>query len=266
MSAINPIPNIEGFAEQERKCIQMARNDFGEIIAFAERVLQHLWVCVTEVEPEALTSMFFLSQCRKSLWLALLSAVRRHRVQCLLMLRNVTETAALACYALHEPELKAYGHEDKRGLYVVNEKARRDAYKWLDAGFPEHSKSLKLTKDTINGNFAHANLLPAFTTLTIDKNERAYEGVLFDNTKPFIVAFDVWWIGDVGLGVSSLYGRVVEKHPRVVLCSNFSDTMSALWREKVRLQEKIQKGMDPAIRKMAEGDMASQKGEQQCPP
>ena len=125
----------------------------------------YLSSCVVSVghdRSDAFGRLFSLM--KKQHTLAFLSALRLHRVQAMLNLRQVLEAGAGAAYAIANPDVRGFADIDAFGIMDPSKKLVTKRYRWLNENYPDGSKWITGTKGLINSQSAHANIVSAAAT------------------------------------------------------------------------------------------------------
>ena len=231
--------SIIKISELEHKMVHDASKDYGEYWVYANEAIHLLQNFVDGVAIEAQAFSIFLSQIQKSSTLAVLSTLRRHDVQALIMIRHLSESTVLAAYSLVEYELNKYIYTSKNGYAMEKKDIKKRAYKWIEKEYPDISKRIKLAKDQINDLYAHANLLSAFTNYKIsEENNIVLE--FFDKKDDVFTKQRLWWIGNISFGIIDLITKVNRKHS-LISTKDISNNMLRLMMLNNKLQEELMK-------------------------
>lgn len=239
--------SIENLSSQENELTKRAKQDYGKIFDNAHASVSLLWEFIDSVDKER-TYMFmlFLSQVRKSVTLAMLSAIRRHEVQIYMMLRQALESACRAVYGLHFQNQEEFKKIIKHNTFEqVNDKIKNKCYPFIDTHYPHHSKIIKDWKDEINNMFSHANMTTAHSTFEYldDKIGNSF----FDKEDDFFIKSSLWQIANISLGFLKFFYDAVTNVPLIVFCDNFTNKAKALLSENDNIREKMKK--HPRVRK-----------------
>lgn len=208
--------DLQKISDEENDLIQRAHSDYGESY---ENALQSVTLFYNFGEPTEINDAYnaFLPLARKSILLALLSILRKHDIQCQLMMRQFLEASVLAAYALNDKRLQSFGHITyEEGLLEINETAKDNAYKWLNKNYEEISEKIKYMKDAINSLASHANLVSA--TLSASDPHSIY-----DIEAVHVIGQRLWWIGNVIIGVLDLLIKVNTKNGGIKIVHGFED-------------------------------------------
>ena len=196
------IPEI---MDSERAMVLTAPDRYGQYYdsAFAGAML--LAHFVKSIDARLFIFGAFLSRVKKHHILALFSAVRLHKVQSMMNLRQVLEAGACAAYAISNSDPKDFVDVDKHGLLDPSKKLTAKRYKWLDQNFRAGSDAIREMKDQINTSTAHANLLNTHNTFQPDDKARAFAAPFFDFEDQYYVKTDLWLIGKIALTLLDLF-------------------------------------------------------------
>lgn len=159
----------------------------------------------------------------------LLSTVRKHDIQALMLARQALEAVPLACYALSQQAFAAssIGKDGKDVAEALRRWEEGKQYKWLATEFPDRSENIKRLKSKINDYYTHAGVYSAQTSLSID-----FQGNMvpefFDQRDDKFVAGRIGLCADLALRIADLLAAVVEKYPGAVrLVDGFNATYNA---------------------------------------
>jgi hypothetical protein len=154
----------------------------------------------------------FLSQMKKYHTLSMISTVRLHRIQAKMNLRYFVESTVNAAYTLVHTDTKAYFDYKKR-QQPKSQKASRQAYKWIEGAYIEHSDALQAIKDTINEHTAHANVMNSQHNFRFVPGERAEIHTSFvDFEEDEWIKVDLWACAQAGLIAIDLLLAVQKKY------------------------------------------------------
>lgn len=224
-------------SREEHSLIKKAPSKFGPDYVNANDLVFLAWSFISHVKPEACIFLIFLSQVQKSLVLCLLSALRDHKVQFHMMLRQTLENATFAAYALFETNQKAFCTTDEHDILYTKEKVSSKAYKWLEEKYRDHSDKIKNMKKQINDSYAHASILP--TTGNLCVTETNIGNQFFDSHDKLITKQRLWWVGNVAIGVLDLFAKVAAEYPIIALVDDFPQKMGSLFKENNRILNEL---------------------------
>src|SRR5258707_12270979 len=95
------------------------------------------------------------SLMKKHHTLSLFSALRLHKMQAMMDLRQVLEAGAAAAFAIANPETDHFVDVDGFGIMDPSQKLTGKRYKWLDQNYPDKSARMPRPKDRINSSPTH---------------------------------------------------------------------------------------------------------------
>lgn len=156
--------------------------------------------------PTAPIDLFlrFYSQVKKYHTLSVISSVWLHRVQAKMNLRYFLESTVHAGYALAHPETAVYFDLEK-GMLGDAKKATGYAHRWIERDFPPHSSFIKDTKDQVNRETAHANVVNSTHNFGFVPGEHAeIHTSYFDFDDDRQVRSDLWMTAKAGLHAADL--------------------------------------------------------------
>jgi len=226
-------PLILELSEAENALLLRAPLEYGEEYVIAEEIISYFNRAIQVTNQQNAWVFFvFLSQARSNLMLMLLSAVRKHDIQTLMMARQMLEASVLACYALGQQQFSkdCYLQGPKGVKKFIETTAswsakRKDLlplhYEWLDNGFHLHSENIKKLKLKINDYYAHAGAYTAQNTISVNNGIVTQE--FFDVRDKKFVSGRVLICADMAITVMGMFSAVVAKNPgAVVLDAAFS--------------------------------------------
>lgn len=234
--------SIEDLSETENILVNSASKEYGPIYENSRSLVLLMSEFIFKISrPEAWIFIGFLTQVQNSLYLALLSTIRRHDVQSLMMLRYSLESAVLACYALFDINPDNYAVIEPDDSLKIKGRVREKANRWLEANFKEHSGKIKYFKDVINDTSAHANFGPVFSNADFSKSEEIINHIFDDNLEDkehheLMIRQRLWWIGNISFGLLDLFYGAIIKYPLVELVDDFIGKMQELGKENERIK------------------------------
>lgn len=151
---------LEELSESENVLVQEATQKYGAYYKNANSLVSFMWNFIDKYMVQAhIVFMSFYSQVCTSMSQALLSAVRRHDIQTMHMLRHVLESAVLASYSFYNHNSDDYAVVRDDGLCEIKDNIRGKAYKWIDANYKKYSDTIAYIKtEHINKLSAHASI------------------------------------------------------------------------------------------------------------
>lgn len=222
MNGVFAVFTIEEISDAEHGFIIDAEKDHGNYFTNVYGFINLLWEFITEPNPDAyILFLPFISQVRISMYLSLLSTIRRHDIQAMMMLRHALEASVLASYSLYNTNIDDFC-ETFDGLLSIRENIKSKAYSWIDTNFNEHSEKIRFFKGYINKDYAHANITHGFlntdfstdTTITMHLFDANNEDMEHYN---IMIKQRLWLIGNIAFGVLDLFAKVVDEHPHFKL-------------------------------------------------
>ena len=214
--------DIYSLADAEKKMVDNAYNDYGEYFSHAHKLVSFTWNFISEVKQGAWVYIALLSQVQKSLYLALLSAIRYHDAQTHFNLRYALESAVLSCYGLFDTDSKNFVKCDDQGCFIMEngQDVMKKAYKWIEENYKLYSDKTKFMKDKINEYSMHANLALSPSNFNITESN-GINISFFDNQFEHIIKQRLWWIANISFGLLDLFATIIRDYPIVKLVSNF---------------------------------------------
>jgi len=228
---------IIGISKGEHDSVVNAATEYGNEFVNAHDLVMFSWNFINTVKPDALAFMLFLSQFQKTITLGFLSALRNHKVQFNLMLRQALEASALAGYALKNTNIDDFGKPNANNCLLANRNITGKAYRWIEKEFPTHSQSMKYMKDQINESYAHANILPASDNIQCES--KTIGSLFFDKPHPLFTMQRLWWIGNVIIGVLDLFEQIIINYPLVTLVPDFQERMKRFGRDNTQIKKEL---------------------------
>jgi len=196
---------------------------------------------IKEINPEHYIFALFMSQFNKYLTLSFLSAIRLHYIQSMMNLRIVIEAGTNAAYALSANLEKKFSINElkKRRNPFENKKLILKKYNWLEKKYPQFSKAIKQRKETINSTSAHSNILMSFNNLGVIEKKRLFRLYYFDQAGKKLVEKNLWFIGDINIGLMKLFFRVNMDYNIIKLSSDFIPKLKKFEKDNKNLKQKI---------------------------
>ena len=227
------------FANAENQLTRLNHGRAGDYAHFAEASTAMFASTITHVPRSHYLFMGVYSMVRKHLVLAVLSALRQHKVQTALNLRQAIEGSVAMFYLIATPEpvdAETVG-DDNKFAEKLNEKAR----KWLKANYSDHSDKLKSFKDDINATDSHSNIVNSYATFDYTSLDRAFsENLFFDRDDEDILLISLWNIGHITTHIIGTFGQVVTDHEGPTLTTDIDERITWLAKENDRLLALIQ--------------------------
>ena len=206
-----PQSTLEEIVESERSMFLDGGPRYGRHFKHAKDATIYLNVCVVRVAADRSDTFGrFFSLMKKQHTLAFLSALRLHKVQAMLNLRQVLEAGAGAAYAIANPDVRGFADIDPFGIMGPSKKLATNRYRWLDENYPGKSKWIADTKGRINDQTAHANIVSADATFRVGQTTDVVDLPFFDAEDEYFVQADLWMISSVAITLMDLFYDVAE--------------------------------------------------------
>lgn len=193
-------------------------------------------------DPSKYIAVAFLSQVRKHHTLALFSAVRRHHTQMAMNLRQVLEAGSWMAYAMVYSEEDKFCEKNKGGVIGVPKRLGKAKNKWIDNNFKLSSDVIKKLKELINESTGHANVIYSFQNFKVLSDGRqGFSIPFFDFEVDYRIKSDLWFVGNIAMGLLDLFYRVNEKYKIFVFTDDFLDKIKRLGQQNSELKEEMMK-------------------------
>ncbi len=229
--------NLLDIVDRENQVLFESIASNAEYYKVCYEVVDYLWHYVEDFDCEkGLTFTLFLGQFRKAITQTLLSILRLHSVQGFLTLRYALESAALSCYSLFATDIETFCGADEHDRAVPRDKTLNKAYNWLNENDPKYSEYLKFRKETINGYYAHCNIMPTSQNFEISGNEAGT--VYFDESDNDMNDQFLLIVADVAFTFMCASSQFNANFKRFQLSNDFHHMMQALENDLNTLKEK----------------------------
>ena len=199
---------LEEIWESERLMLLGAKERYGQYWTHARTTTVFLSRCITAINHDRMMFGHFFSHMKKHHTLSLFSAVRLHKVQAMMDLRQVLEAGASAAFALAKPEREHFADADDREILDPSQPLTKKRYAWLDTSYPAKSQWIKETKNNINQSAAHANIVSASNVFRVNDAADQASAPFFDIEDDYHVKCDLWLIAAVALTLMDLFAEV----------------------------------------------------------
>lgn len=232
---------LSAILDSEREMVLTAADRYGPFFINANEFNNILGNgMIKSISADRFVFAIFISQIRKHLTLALFSAVRLHKVQAMMNLRQVLEAGATAAYALANTDFGDFADTRDDGTLDPSQKLAKKRYEWLEKNFPAGSTGIKVMKDGINEVGTHANIVSAQQTFKIDSDAGVFNTPFFDYEDDIFVKTDLWQVANVALGIMDLFYGVNLKYGGIELQESWPDKFKLLADENIRLKTQMQ--------------------------
>ena len=245
-----PQSTLEAIVDSERSMFFDGEARYGRHFKHARAATMFLSLSVAGVDRDRSDIFWrFFSLMKKHHTLAFLSALRLHRVQAMLNLRQVLESGACAACAIADPDVRWFADIDTFGVMNPSKKLTEKRNRWLRENYPQASRRIEDVKRQINDQMAHANIVSADATFRVGQTPDVVDLPFFDAEDDYVVQNDLWLISDVAIKLMGLFYLVKENVARTTGRSvlefglEFQNTFGHLAAENNALQDEI-KGSD----------------------
>jgi hypothetical protein len=197
---------LEEIVDSERSMILDASARYGRHYKHARAATMYLTLCIVGMDHDRSDTLGrLLSLMKKHHMLAFLSALRLHKVQAMMDLRHVLEAGAAAAYAILNPDIHDFVEVDPFGIMDPSQKLTRNRYGWLNENYPDKSKWISETKDRINNQTAHANIISADSTFRMEDGDGRAATSFFDIEDEYFAKADLWLISSAAITLMDLF-------------------------------------------------------------
>lgn len=206
---------MEEIIDSERAMILDGSTRFGRHFEHARAATMYLSLCIVSVETDRSDTFGRLySLMKKQHMLAFLSALRLHKVQAMLNLRQVLEAGAAAAYAIANPDVHDFVDIDQFGIMDPSQDLTNRRYRWLNEYYPAKSSWIKETKGQINVQTAHANIISGDSTFRVADGGDWVSTTFFDVEDEYFVKTDIWLISSVAITLMDFFFGVADDAAR----------------------------------------------------
>jgi hypothetical protein len=219
---------IEQILDSEHEAVLASLQRYGLYYESAFACSIFLTQFLKSVDPDRLIFASFLSQIKKHHTLALFSAVRLHKVQSMMNLRQVMEAGACAAYAIVNPDHSHFVDTDEYGILDPSQKLAAKRYKWLKRNYSDGSNAIEDTKKQINATAAHANLISTHNNFRTEYEKGWFSTSFFDIEDQYHVKTDLWMIGHAGLTLMYFFHEINQGRNVIKFVDNFLPVIEKL--------------------------------------
>ena len=182
--------------DSEREMVMHGADRYGPYFVNAAELNSLLGTgMVKSIKGDRFVFALFLGHVKKYHTLALFSAVRLHRVQAVMNLRQVLEAGACAAYAIANTDPADFADVKEDGTLDPSQKLTNKRYEWLDKNTPEGSAGIKRVKSAINESGAHANIVTAHDNFRVNFEAGRFDSPFFDYDDNVLVMSWSWKTG-----------------------------------------------------------------------
>jgi len=230
---------IDQILDSEKEMILTAPQRFGEYYIHSFDCSMFLTQFLKSIDHDRYVFAGFISQVKKHHTLALFSAVRLHKVQSMMNLRQVLEAGACAAFAIANPDHKHFVKTDPYGILDPSQKLTKERYKWLKQNYPAGSDAIEGIKKQINNTGAHANFVNTYNNLRTDYEQGWFSAPFFDIEDEYLVKTDLWRIGSVAITLLDLFYGVNDGLNVIKFVDNFLPVFQKLVKKDKTLREEM---------------------------
>jgi hypothetical protein len=225
--------------DSEKEMILTAPLRYGEYYEHAFECSMFLSQFLKSIDHDRYIAASFFAQVKKHHTLALFSAVRLHKVQSMINLRQVLEAGACAAFAIANPGHQHFVDTDAHGILDPSPKLARKRYAWLKQNYPAGSGAIEGMKKQINLEAAHANLISAQANFRTDYTEGWFASPFFDIEDAHFVKTDLWRIGSIAITLLDLFYGVNNGRNVIKFVDNFVPIFQKLVSKDAALREEM---------------------------
>jgi hypothetical protein len=149
-------------AEQEDRAAAALRQLSPDYVAFLEDAVDAFTGSVLAFDGERMLFEGFYIHAKKMARLTLMSALRQHRVQLNLNLRQLIEATSHFAYFAHNtdfPTMWAAKNASSADLFKSNDTVTREVYRWIEQTYPAFTGDFVAYKRQLNRATAHASII-----------------------------------------------------------------------------------------------------------
>lgn len=226
-----PQSTLEEITESERQMLLTAKERYGNYYVNARASSVFLSKCIVAIDHDRLNFGRFLAIMKKHHMLSIMSAVRLHKVQAMMNLRQVLEAGAAAAFAIANPEDRHFFKIDDKGIVKTPQKPTDKRYEWLEQNYKDKSDSIKAKKTLINNSQSHANVVSAHSVFRVDDTGELINAPFFDIEDEHFVKSDLWLASAVALEMMDLFYGVNIGRNVIEFMPGFPDFVGSLERD-----------------------------------
>jgi hypothetical protein len=207
-----PQSTLAEIMESEAQMVRTAEARFGNYYVLAWDCSLLLSNCIVSVNHGHLNFARFHCLLKKHHTLAVLSAVRLHKVQAMMNLRQALEAGAAAAFAIANPADDNFFTVDQNGNISSSQKLAVKRYRWLETNYKTRSDVIKWKKDMINDTQSHANIVSSESIFRIDNTRQLINAPFFDIEDDFHVKTDLWLASSIALELMDWFYGIKHRH------------------------------------------------------
>lgn len=242
------LPLVEAILKFEPDVMEWSRKHGGDYLAHAETAVNMFGVPLVGVREDCGLFSGAVASVRKSAALAMLSALRNHRVEMVFNLRLLIENTCLMGYLAAHPDGGPMWKLDGEGKLIDADRITGAAYKWVSEKYPEASDALKRKKDVFNKHWSHANIentivLFDYQAFAAGKGMTSF----FDEQEDRWVHMNMSDVGNCVTLALVMLVMVVMEFNAATLKDGFLDKVKALDARRVELNDRINRDLGSKI-------------------
>lgn len=181
----------------------------------------------------------YFALMKKYHMLALLSVVRRHKVQAMMDLRQVLEAGTAAAFAIANPQNEHFFEVDQDNIITSHQELAVKRYRWLEQNYKAGSDAIKAKKDLINNQQAHANIVSTDSVFGIAEGGEMVNAPFFDAEDEHFVKIDLWLTASIALEVMDLFYGVNHGSNVITFIDRFPEFFGRLQSDTEALRQEI---------------------------
>jgi hypothetical protein len=171
--------------------------------------------------------------------LAIMSAVRLHKVQAMMNLRQVLEAGAAAAYAIANPDDDNFFKVDQSNIIRTPKNVAKKRYDWLEQNFKASSDAIKAKKGLINDAQAHTNVVSSDSVFRITGAGDLINSPFFDIEDAHFVKTDLWLSASIAVDLMDLFYGVNRGRNVIEFIPNFPEFLMRLQSDTAALREEM---------------------------
>jgi hypothetical protein len=182
-----------------------AKERFGNYYVNARASSVFLSRCIVAVDRDRMIFGRFLALAKKHHMLAIMSAVRLHKVQAMMNLRQVLEAGAAAAFAIANPDNHHFFKVDQNNIITSPTNLAAKRYRWLEQNFKARSDAIRAKKALINEAQSHANVVSSERVFRIADTGDLINAPFFDIEDDHFVKIDLWLAASIAVDLMDLF-------------------------------------------------------------
>lgn len=234
-----PQSTLEEITESERQMVLTAKERFGNHYVNARAGSVFLSRCIVSVDHDRMNFGRFLALLKKHHMLAIMSAVRLHKVQAMMNLRQVLEAGAAAAFAIANPGDHHFFKVDQNNIITSPQRLTEKRYRWLEQNFKAGSDAIKAKKELINNSQSHANIVSTDSVFQISDAGDWINAPFFDREDDYFVKADLWLASSIALELMDLFYGINKGRNVIGFIDDFPVYFAQFERDTAALRAKV---------------------------